>query len=42
MLKKEYITPDCQVVELKAHNTLLAGSPEEVQIGEEILGGYGD
>ena len=41
MLKKEYITPDCQVVELKAHNTLLAGSPDLVIEGE-LDDGYGD
>ena len=41
MLKKEYLTPDCQVVELKVHDTLLVSSPDLVIEGE-LGDGYGD
>lgn len=42
MQKKEYVAPDCQVVLLKIHNTLLAGSPQNVIIEDDLNDGYGD
>ncbi len=42
MSKKEYKTPESQVILLQIHNTLLAGSTQDADV-EGVLGdGYGD
>lgn len=44
MQKKEYTTPDCQVVKVDTRTALLAGSPLTVTYtsGDELDTGYGD
>lgn len=44
MHKKEYTTPECQVVEINTHTPLLAGSTLNLGVNpdEELEEGYGD
>lgn len=42
MLKKEYKTPESQVILLQIHNVLLAGSDPDADVYGELDEGYGD